>query len=80
MVTVAHLVEKIIERRPFLEEAVARGIVNYAALAEELKPEIDKEMKKDTKPSAIMMAIRRLSEKLTTASSARLRSSSRNPT
>ena len=64
MVTVAHLVEKIVQRRPFLEEAVARGIVNYAALAEELKPEIDKELRMDAKPSAIMMAIRRLSEKL----------------
>jgi aspartokinase len=64
MVTIAHLVEKIVERRPFLEEAIARGIINYAALAEVLKPEIDKELKINAKQSAIMMAIRRLSEKL----------------
>ena len=64
MVTVAHLVEKIIGRRPFLEEAVAKGIVNYAALADELKPEIDRELGINAKTSAIMMALRRLSDKL----------------
>lgn len=64
MVTVAHLVENIVEKTPFLEEALARGFVNYAALAETLKPEIEKELKKPVKHAAIMMALRRLSEKL----------------
>jgi len=64
MVTIAHLVEKIIEQKPFLQEALSRGIVNHAALAEELKPEIEKELKKEVKFSAVNMAIRRLSEKL----------------
>lgn len=64
MVTVAHLVEKIIEQKPFLQEALSRGIVNNAALAEELKPQIEKELKKEVKFSAVNMAIRRLSEKL----------------
>jgi aspartokinase len=64
MVTVSHLVEKIIEQKPFLQEALSRGIVNNAALAEELKPQIEKELKKKVKFSAVNMAIRRLSEKL----------------
>lgn len=64
MVTAAHLVENIVERKPFLEEALARGIINYAALAEILLPEIEKELKQKVKPSAVMMALRRLSEKL----------------
>lgn len=64
MVTIAHLVEKIIEQKPFLQEAISRGIVNNAALAEELKPQIEKELKKEVKFSAVNMAIRRLSEKL----------------
>lgn len=64
MVTIAHLVEKIIEQKPFLQEALSRGIVNNAALAEELKPQIEKELKKEVKFSAVNMAIRRLSEKL----------------
>lgn len=64
MVTIAHLVEKIIEQKPFLQEALGRGIVNNAALAEELMPEIEKELKKKVKFSAVNMAIRRLAEKL----------------
>ena len=64
MVTIAHIVEKRIEERPFIQEALARGIINNAALAEELMPEIEKELKKHVKFSAVNMAIRRLSEKL----------------
>ena len=64
MVTVSHLAEKIVERKPFLEEALAKGIINYVALAEILRPEIEKELKKEVKTSAIMMSLRRLSEKL----------------
>lgn len=64
MVTIAHLVEKIVEKKPFLEEAVARGIINYAALADTLQPDIEKELKQKVKTSAIMMALRRLAEKL----------------
>jgi len=64
MVTISHIVEKIVEQKPFLQEALSRGIVNNAALAEELKPEIEKELKKRVKFSAVNMAIRRLCEKL----------------
>jgi len=54
----------MVEKKPFLEEALARGIINYVALAEILKPEIEKELKKEVKNSAVMMSLRRLSEKL----------------
>ena len=64
MVTVQHLVEKLIEQKPFLQEALSRGVINNAALAEELLPDIEKELKKKIKFSAVNMAIRRLSEKL----------------
>jgi aspartokinase len=64
MVNIAHIVEKIISEKPFLQEALARGIVNHSALAEELIPEIEKDLKKKVKFSAVNMAIRRLSEKL----------------
>lgn len=64
MVTVSYLVEKIIEEKPFLQEALSKGIVNHAALAEELRPEIEKTLKKKVKFSAVNMAIRRLKEKL----------------
>jgi aspartokinase len=64
MVTIAHIVEKRISEMPFIEEALARGIINNAALAEEMTPEIERELKKKVKFSAVNMAIRRLAEKL----------------
>jgi len=64
MVTVTHIVEKIIRQKPYLEQALGRGIVNNAALAEEITPQIEKELRKKVKFSAVNMAIRRLSEKL----------------
>ncbi|MBU1854103.1 MAG: hypothetical protein KKF89_00130, partial [Nanoarchaeota archaeon] len=64
MPTVAHVVEKIIEEKPFLQEALSKGIINNAALADSLKPDIERELKKEVKFSAINMAIRRIGEKL----------------
>lgn len=64
MVTIARTVEKIIQGKPFLQEALIRGIVNVAALAEEITSEVEQEMGQKVKFSAVMMAIRRLGEKL----------------
>lgn len=64
MVTVAYLVEKIIEKKPFLQEALSAGIVNNAALAEQMIPELEKALNKKVKFSTANMAIRRLAEKL----------------
>jgi len=64
MPAIAHIVEKIIEEKPFLQEALSKGVINNAALAEQLTPIIEKELKKKVKFSAVNMAIRRLAEKL----------------
>ncbi|MDA1197293.1 MAG: aspartate kinase [Nanoarchaeota archaeon] len=64
MVTAAYLVQESIEKKPFLAEALSKGLINYAALADELKPEIESELKYEVKHAAIMMALRRLAEKL----------------
>ncbi len=64
MPTVAHIVKSIIGKKPFIQEALSRGILNNAALAEELTPVIEKELGKKVKFSAVNMAIRRLGEKL----------------
>jgi len=63
MVTIAHIAGNIIERKPFIEEALSRGLINYGALAEEIQPEIEKELKKKIKLSAIVMALRRYQAK-----------------
>ncbi len=64
MATVALIVENIVKRRPFLEEALAQGIINYAALAQELLPDVEQELQKKVQPAAILMALRRFQEKL----------------
>ena len=62
MVTVAHLVKKMVDERPILAEAMKEGILSYGALAEKLKKPIEKELGKQAKLSAIVMALRRYSE------------------
>ena len=64
MVTVAHLVEREISKMPYLQEALIRGLINYGSLADELLPKIKEEIGKPIKHSAVMMALRRLAEKL----------------
>ncbi|HIH39059.1 hypothetical protein J4460_08120 [Candidatus Woesearchaeota archaeon] len=64
MVNVAYVTEEIIRQKPFLQEALASGIINYAALAESLQPEVKKILRKDVKTPAIMMALRRLHDRL----------------
>lgn len=64
MVTVSHIVENKIKKKPFLEEALVKGLINYSALAEEMKKDIEKELGNNVKTSAVMMALRRAQEKL----------------
>ncbi|PCH77755.1 MAG: hypothetical protein COB98_02410 [Flavobacteriaceae bacterium] len=59
MKTIANCVEEILISQPFLEEAINRNIVNYSALAEELRAPIGKLLRKPVKAGAIMMALRR---------------------
>ena len=65
MVTISRIVDKIIEESPFIQEALARDLVNYVALAESVEDRVAKEMKKKVKVSAIAMAFRRKQELLT---------------
>lgn len=59
MKTVSNCVEDILITQPYLEEALSRGIINFSALAVELTEPISKMLRKDVKPGAIMMALRR---------------------
>ena len=64
MVTVSHIVKKLIKDQPLLHEALSHNIVNYANLAEQLKDDIESELGSEVKETAIIMALRRLAEKL----------------
>ena len=64
MVTVSHVVQKLVQDQILLQEAIGKGIVSYNSLAKYLKPEIEKELRKPVKHSAVVMSLRRYSEKL----------------
>ena len=61
MKTIATCVEEILVSQPFLEDALTRNILNFSALAEELREPISKALRKSVKSGAIMMALRRYS-------------------
>lgn len=50
---------------PFLEEAIAEGIINLSALARKVQPRIEKSLMKPVSESAILMALKRLAPKIT---------------
>lgn len=64
MVTISHVVQKLINNKTYLLEPISRGIVAYGSLAEQLKPEIEEELNKEVKTHAIVMALRRHAETL----------------
>jgi aspartokinase len=64
MKTVANVVEEIIKRKPFLESALSQGIINMTSLANDITEEVQRELKKDVKVGAIVMAIKRLAPTL----------------
>ena len=64
MVTVSHLVKKAVRENSFLLEAMGKELISHGNLAEQLKPEIEKELGKKVKESAIVMALRRYQEEL----------------
>ena len=64
MVTASHLVKKIVGENSFLMEAMSRELISYGNLAEQLKPEIEKELGRKIKEPAVIMALRRYAEEL----------------
>lgn len=66
MVTISHIVNKLVDERIYLHEALSKGIASYGSVAKHLKPELEKELGKEVEHSAIVTALRRYAEKLTT--------------
>jgi len=64
MVSVSHIVRNLVEEKPLLYQGIVEGVISYAGLAEYLLPEIKKELGKEVKLPAIVMAVRRYSEVL----------------
>ena len=63
MKTISTCVNNIIKHQPYLDDALARNIINYSSLAADLQPQVEKEMRKPVKQGSIIMALRRYSPK-----------------
>lgn len=64
MISIADALSDIIKSYPLIEEGLSKGIINYSAFAREVKPQIEKKLYKSVKEGAIVMALKRISEKL----------------
>lgn len=64
MKTIAALVEHYIRKKPFLQSALAQGIINLTSLSRQINPEIAAELGREVKDGAIVMALKRLSDHL----------------
>lgn len=64
MISVPEVVEGIIRRSLFLEEALSQKIVNLSALARQIKPDVEKGVMKNIQEGAVIMALKRLSQKI----------------
>lgn len=64
MVSVKDALNEIIQNYPFVEEGLSRGIINYSAFAREIRPLIEKRLYKRVKEGAIVMALKRISDRL----------------
>lgn len=64
MKTISSVVERYIKSKPFLLSSISQGIINLTSLARLMMPEIEKELGKEVKQGAVVMALKRLSEEL----------------
>ena len=64
MKTVAQSVEEIIKKKPFLESALAQGLINMTSLAKDILPTVKEDLRKEVNQGAIVMAIKRLAPTL----------------
>ncbi|MEX0275721.1 MAG: aspartate kinase [Flavobacteriaceae bacterium] len=64
MKTISSVVEKYIKKKPFLQSALAQGIINLTSLSRIIRPSIEEELGKEVRNGAIVMALKRLSTDL----------------
>lgn len=60
MNSIGKITEELINKSPFLREAMTDDLINISALARKLKPEIEDLTGKEVKEGAIVMAIKRM--------------------
>ena len=60
MKSLGKIKEEIINKSPFLREAMSENLINISSLARKIRPEIEKIAEKQINESAIVMAIKRM--------------------
>jgi hypothetical protein len=60
MNSIGKITEELINKSPFLREAMTDELINISALARKLKPEIEEMIGSEVKEGAIVMAIKRM--------------------
>lgn len=64
MISISDALNDIIKSYPLIEGGLSKGIINYSAFARIVKPQIEKRLYKDIKEGAVVMALKRISQKL----------------
>jgi hypothetical protein len=64
MLSIANKVEQIVSESPFLSEGMALGLINLSELARQLRPRLETDLWKPVGQAAVVMALRRISERL----------------
>ncbi|MBL7897535.1 MAG: aspartate kinase, partial [Crocinitomicaceae bacterium] len=54
------IIDKLVNQSPFIQEAIAEGLINISSLARKLNPDIQRILGKEVSDSAIIMAIKRM--------------------
>lgn len=63
MNTITSVVHNMLRHQPFLDDALAKDLINFSALAAHLQPDVEKELRKPVQQGSIIMALRRYAPK-----------------
>jgi len=74
MQTISECVNRIIGGKPFIAEALQKGLINISSLARNIIPEIEDVLKKEVQQGAVIMALQRYSQEKEIVISNKLRS------
>jgi hypothetical protein len=64
MLSIANKVEQLVSESAFLTEGIALGLINLSELARQLRPQLETDLWKPVGQAAVVMALRRISERL----------------
>ena len=63
MKTVAQVVEEVLERSPFLLEALSEGVANNAQVARKIRPQVEEVLYEEVSEASVAMAVHRLAKR-----------------